>query len=120
MRGHDRLRFSLTAPLAVLVLLAFPAFASAADTFADPSRPDDAADCLTPATACKTIEFAIGQASAGDVIKVAAGTYPGNPAACPPPQPLFGGLGPALAALLRVSEGVVGAAEEAGGGFIWL
>ena len=75
MRGQDRLRFSRTAPLAVLVLLAFPAFASAADTFADASRPDDAADCLTPATACKTINGAIGKAGMGDTVHVEPGTY---------------------------------------------
>jgi hypothetical protein len=36
---------------------------------------NDANDCLTPATACLTINAAIGKASAGDTINVAAGTY---------------------------------------------
>lgn len=36
---------------------------------------NDTNDCLSPATACKTIQAAIGKASAGDTINVAAGTY---------------------------------------------
>jgi hypothetical protein len=36
---------------------------------------NDANDCLTPATACKTIGAAIGKAGSGDTINVAAGTY---------------------------------------------
>lgn len=36
---------------------------------------NDSFDCLSPITACKTITAAIGKASAGDTINVAAGTY---------------------------------------------
>ena len=36
---------------------------------------NDSFDCLSPATACKTINAAIGKASSGDTINVAAGTY---------------------------------------------
>ncbi len=36
---------------------------------------NDANDCLSPATACKTIQAAINKASAGDTVNVAAGTY---------------------------------------------
>jgi hypothetical protein len=36
---------------------------------------NDANDCLSPATACKTIQAAINKASGGDTINVAAGTY---------------------------------------------
>lgn len=35
----------------------------------------DTNDCLSPATACRTINAAIGKASPGDTINVAAGTY---------------------------------------------
>jgi hypothetical protein len=35
----------------------------------------DANDCLSPATACATIGAAIGKASAGDTINIAAGSY---------------------------------------------
>ncbi|MDT4969728.1 MAG: hypothetical protein QOJ64_4465 [Acidobacteriota bacterium] len=36
---------------------------------------NDTNDCLSPATACKTINAAIGKASPGDTINVAAGIY---------------------------------------------
>src|SRR5262245_10895601 len=36
---------------------------------------NDSNDCLTPTTACKTIGAAVGKASAGDTLNVAAGTY---------------------------------------------
>jgi hypothetical protein len=57
-------------------LLALPAAALAADTYADATHPNDSADCLTPATACMTIAGAISKAGAGDTIHVALGTYP--------------------------------------------
>jgi hypothetical protein len=36
---------------------------------------NDSFNCMTPTTACKTINAAIGKASSGDSINVAAGTY---------------------------------------------
>jgi len=39
---------------------------------------NDGSDCLSPATACETINGAIGKASSGDVINVARGTYTGS------------------------------------------
>ncbi len=36
---------------------------------------DDNNDCQTPATACKTVNAAVGKASDGDTIQIAAGTY---------------------------------------------
>jgi nitrous oxidase accessory protein NosD len=36
---------------------------------------NDSFNCLSPATACQTINAAIGKASSGDTINVAAGTY---------------------------------------------
>ena len=38
---------------------------------------NDGNDCLSPATACATINSAIGRASSGDTINVATGTYTG-------------------------------------------
>ncbi|HKG18821.1 MAG TPA: DUF1565 domain-containing protein, partial [Candidatus Limnocylindrales bacterium] len=58
-----------------LGLLVCAAPASAADTFVDDDRPDDTANCLTPATACKTIAAAIPKAASGDTVHVAEGTY---------------------------------------------
>ena len=40
---------------------------------------DDGNDCLSWATACATIQGAIGKASAGDTVNVAAGTYTEGP-----------------------------------------
>ena len=55
------------------------ACAGSADCTVDGTLGNDVAGCC--ATACKTIQFAIGEASVGNVIKVAAGTYPENPGA---------------------------------------
>ena len=55
---------------------AAPACAGPADCTVDGASGTDVAGCC--ATACKTIQFAIGEASVGNVIKVAAGTYPGT------------------------------------------
>ncbi|MGC1800801.1 MAG: right-handed parallel beta-helix repeat-containing protein [Solirubrobacterales bacterium] len=74
----DRLGFTHAVWLAALSLLVLPAVASAADTFADASRPDDSGDCLTPATACKTINGAIGKAGVGDTVRIEPGTYAEN------------------------------------------
>jgi hypothetical protein len=77
-RGKDRLRFGWAVWLAAGSLLILPAVASAADTFADASRPDDSGDCLTLATACKTINGAISKAGAGDTIHVVPDVYAEN------------------------------------------
>src|SRR5262249_53485746 len=63
---------------AAFVMILAPAVASAADTFADASRPDDSGDCLTPATACKTIGAATTTAGPGDMIHVEPGSYAEN------------------------------------------
>ena len=64
--------------IAAVLLLAMPGAASAADTYADASRPDNSEDCLTPATACQTIggvDGALSKSGPGDTTYVADGTY---------------------------------------------
>jgi hypothetical protein len=71
-------RVLFAALLSCLALAVLPASASAANTFADASRPDDNADCLTPATACKTINGAVAKASPGFAVHVEPGNYAEN------------------------------------------
>jgi hypothetical protein len=78
-------RLARRGPLALLVslivLAALPAVASAAATFVDASRTNNNGDCLTPATACKTIgggDGAIAKASPGFAVHVEPGTYAEN------------------------------------------
>jgi hypothetical protein len=71
----------VAASLAVGALVALPAAALASDTFADSSRPDNGGDCLTKATACKTIggvDGAVAKANSGSTVHVEPGTYPEN------------------------------------------
>src|SRR5262245_12226072 len=48
----------------------------AATCFVDDATGVDTPGCCASATPCKTIQFAVNDASPGDVIRVAAGTYP--------------------------------------------
>ena len=63
---------------------AFPAESATAEAaplttwYVDTATGNDSDDCLTPATACLTIASAVGKASAGDSIQIAAGTYVEN------------------------------------------
>jgi len=82
-RAVSTLRLSaLRAVLLSLAALAvLPAVARAADSFADASRPNNNGDCLTPATACKTIggpDGALAKATAGFAVHVEPGTYAEN------------------------------------------
>ena len=81
MRGKDRLRLTCVVWLAASAPLALPAIASAADTFADASRPDNSGDCLTPATACKTIngpDGALAKTGGAGTIRLETGSYAEN------------------------------------------
>jgi hypothetical protein len=81
MRPLNPIRTVFAVVMSLGALTAFPALASAADTFADASRPDNAGACLTPATACKTIsgvDGAVAKASSGSTVHVEPGTYAEN------------------------------------------
>lgn len=59
------------ASLAALLLLAAPAWALGANTFVDEDQPNNNGNCLTPATACRTMSGAAGgvaKAGAGDTV----------------------------------------------------
>jgi hypothetical protein len=81
MRLLNPIRTVFAVVMSLGALTAFPALASAADTFADASRPDNAGACLTQATACKTIsgvDGAVAKASSGSTVHVEPGTYAEN------------------------------------------
>ena len=46
--------------------------------FVDAGTGNDANDCLSAVTACKTIQGAVNKTSSGDTVNVAAGTYTEN------------------------------------------
>lgn len=51
---------------------------------------NDGFNCLTPATACKTLAGAVGKAASGDTISMAAGVYPTNDTAIDKPLTVVG------------------------------
>jgi len=68
--------FGIAMLLALMVLAFRPTVVRAAGPwYVSPSGDDFTNDCLSPATACQTIGGAIGKASSGDTINIAAGTY---------------------------------------------
>jgi nitrous oxidase accessory protein NosD len=76
----NRARLAIAAVAAALLLMA-PGPASAANTFVDDDALDNTGDCLTPATACKTISGVTGgvaKAGAGDTVWVDGGVYTEN------------------------------------------
>lgn len=65
---------TLTLAMGLMILGGRPAQA-AGTWYVNSVTGNDSFNCLTPATACRTISGAIGKAAAGDTINVAAGTY---------------------------------------------
>lgn len=49
-----------------------------AETYHVATTGDDLADCLSPSTACRTIQAAIDRATSGDAVRVAPGVYTEN------------------------------------------
>ncbi len=72
-RPQGRRTPPLAAALAVIVCLAAPAGASAADRLVNTGTGTDAGSCL--AVSCKTVAYGLGQSVSGDRILVAPGTY---------------------------------------------
>ena len=65
----------------VAALFAGPSIAAATDTFADSSRADNSGDCLTPATACKTIngvDGALAKTGGAGTVRLETGSYAEN------------------------------------------
>lgn len=73
MRNPGDQRFSLVCA-AWLLLGLVSTLSTRADLFVDPAG-DDTNDCLTPVTACETVQAAIDKAADGERIELASGTY---------------------------------------------
>src|SRR5262249_10521680 len=69
---------SLFLALTMIAIAFNPQPAYAAGPWYVSTTGDDNNDCLSPGTACATINGAIGKANAGDTINVAVGTYTGS------------------------------------------
>lgn len=67
-------RRGLAAAIALAIAMAAPASASAATRYVATTG-TDAPDCTNSASPCKTIMYAVGQATDGDTIQIAYGTY---------------------------------------------
>lgn len=74
----SRCLVSLLLALAMTAIPFVPRSAHAAGPWYVIPTGDDNNDCLSPGTACATINGALGKASAGDVINIAVGTYTGT------------------------------------------
>src|SRR5712691_10034061 len=72
-----RNRFILAAMLAFVTMFGALSLSAAPDTgavFVSPGGNDNA-DCLSLATACRTIHVAISRSTPGDAVLIASGTY---------------------------------------------
>ncbi|MBP1693294.1 MAG: hypothetical protein H6Q37_1177, partial [Chloroflexi bacterium] len=80
MTALPRFRQFLLVLVVITVLMFTPEArsTSAAGNWYVATTGNDSNDCLTPATACMTINAAIGKALASDTIYVATGTYTGS------------------------------------------
>ncbi|MCS6804523.1 MAG: pectinesterase family protein, partial [Blastocatellia bacterium] len=81
MKGERRVTCYLNvigAAVALAALLMWPSVQAATNRFVATTGNDASNDCSNSATPCRTIQHAIAQATAGDTIQVAAGTYMEN------------------------------------------
>src|SRR5690554_4995030 len=62
----------------LVALASIPGEALAIDRFVSPRGTDTANDCSSSAAPCRTLAHALGQAGAGDVVKLAIGTHRTN------------------------------------------
>jgi hypothetical protein len=73
--------YVIAGALSALGLLLAPVAACATDTYADSSKADNNGDCLTPATACKTIngvDGALAKTGGSGTIRLETGSYAEN------------------------------------------
>ena len=75
--------------VACFLLSILPINVSAGDRYVTVSGSDTSNDCSNPLSPCATIDHAIGQATAGDTVKVACGTYNENIRISTSINPLF-------------------------------
>ena len=75
--------------LICFVLLILPASAGAVDRYVTTAGSDESNDCSSPSSPCATIDHAIDEATSGDTVKVARGTYNENIRISTPINPLI-------------------------------
>src|SRR5207249_4050493 len=73
-----RVRNALAAAVMSALVVGATGQAHAADRFVSTAGSDAANDCLSSASPCRTVGYALTQAASGDTVKVAGGTYREN------------------------------------------